>query len=267
MKNTFTLLLTLFTALLLAQSNSDINVPLSNPNEAGYLEIHIHNGDISVIGEERNDVAVQYDVDDDSPFRKNKNKTKNGLKRIGKPKAGLEITEDNNVVIIDTDSHSNELELLIMVPKNFNVNISNHNGDDLEVRNVTGEVNIESHNSDITAMDISGTVNAQSYNGDIDIEIEQISGSKDMSFGSYNGDIDLRIPSSYKADFKLKSQNGEILSDLDLEEVAKTPELKSSNNGSFKLYTDSWTYAQLNGGGSEIKINTNNGDITLRGSN
>ncbi len=263
MKNIFTLFLLSFVTILGAQSNKDIEVPLSNPGKIGFLKTHLHHGSIIVIGEDRDNVVVNYDLDEDDNHEEEDSR-RGGLKRVGRAKSGIKITEDNNIIEIDSDSKNKDIEITIIVPLNFNIEISNHNGDDLTVENITGEINIESHNSDISALNISGFVNANTYNGDVEISFDKIPSSKDMAFSSYNGDIDISLPSSYRADFKLKTVNGEILSDLDIEEVGKTPEFKSSKKGSFKLYTDTWTYAKLNGGGNEIKINTHSGDIMLR---
>ena len=52
---------------------------------------------------------------------------------------------------------------------------------DLIVENITGEINIESHNSDISAHNISGFVNASTYNGDVKITFNNIPNSKDMA--------------------------------------------------------------------------------------
>lgn len=251
------------TSFLFSQNN-DIEVPLTNPGKVGFLKSHLHHGSITVIGEERQNVVVRYDLDEDNDYKHNKNSGRGGLRRVGSGKAGIEITEEDNYIKIDSDSRNKDIEITVLVPLNFNIEISNHNGDDLSVENITGEIDIESHNSDISAHNISGFVNANTYNGDVEITFNNIPNSKDMSFSSYNGDIDISLPSTYKSNFKLKTVNGEILSDLDIEEVSKTPELKTSKKGSFKLYTDTWTYAQLNGGGNEIKINTRNGDILLR---
>jgi len=264
MKNIFTFLFIFTTSLAIAQRNNDIEVPLSNPGEIGFLKSHLHHGSITVIGEERNNIVVSYDADDDDDYDYNNNSRRGGLRRVGRVKTGIEITEEDNRIKIDSDSKNKDIEITVYVPLNFNVEISNHNGDDLHVENIIGEINIESHNSDITAKNITGFVNANTYNGDVEVTFKDIPNSKDMSFSSYNGDIDISMPSTYKSNFKLKTVNGEILSDLDIKEVSKTPEMKTSEKGSFKLYTDTWTYAELNGGGNEIKINTRNGDILLR---
>jgi len=265
MKNILTIALLCLSLSTYSQTNNgDIEIPLSSPGEVGFLKSHLHHGSITVRGEDRTNVIVRYDSDDDYDYNSSKDSRRGGLRRVGRTKAGIEIIEDNNNIKITSDSKNKDIEILVIVPLNFNIEISNHNGDDLTVENINGELNIESHNSDITADNISGHVNANTYNGDIEIRFADIPDSKDMVFSSYNGDIDIAIPSTYKSNFKLKTTNGEILSDLEIEEINNNAEIKKSENGSFKLYTDTWTHAKLNGGGKEIKINTRNGDILLR---
>lgn len=259
---------TLYTSIAFSQDGSDINVPLTDPESRGLLKIYVHQGSITVIGQDRTDVAVNYDVDNDDHHYKHKNKNKkkySGLRRIGSPKPGIEITEDNNVVEIECESHNGEVDITIYLPVNFDLDLGNHTNGDISVENINGEVNLESHNGDISATEIKGTVHANTYNGDVEVEMVTIPNPNDMSFGSYNGDIEIILPPDYSTDFKLKTHTGDILSDLELAEVSQKSDLKKSNNGSFKIYTDTWTYVRLNQGGPEVTINSYNGDIIIKG--
>lgn len=260
MKNILRILLLFVANIAIGQNNSDINVPLSNPSQIGLLDVNLNFGSITVIGENRNNVTLRYDIEEDDD---DNDRGRNGLKRIGKPKAGLEVVEKNNTVKISGNNH-NELEILILVPKQFNVNLESHNGDDLVVENIEGEVTIESYNSDVMAKNINGSVNANSYNGDIEIGFTGISTANDMIVTSYNGDVEISLPESSNCEFKLKSQNGELLSDLNLVEYPSQDHKQERNGDATKIYTDSWTLTKLNKGGPEIKITTRNGDIILR---
>ena len=53
-----------------------------------------------------------------------------------------------------------------------------------------------------------GIVNASTSAGEIKIEFEDIPDPKSMIITNHTGDIDLTLPSSYKADLKMKNQLG-----------------------------------------------------------
>ena len=89
-----------------------------------------------------------------------------------------------------------------------------------------------------------------------------------MSFSSLNGDIDVTLPADLKAKVKLKSDNGAVYSDLDIQVDASSrkPVVQdnSSGHGRFRVQFDRATYGVINGGGPEIQLTTFNGNIYIR---
>ena len=87
-----------------------------------------------------------------------------------------------------------------------------------------------------------------------------------MSFSSLNGDVDVTFPASIKATVQLKSDQGEIYSDFDMQ-VQRTGAQVSKNEGSkgkFRVSLDKGMRGTINGGGQEIQFNNFNGDIYIR---
>lgn len=286
MKLKYTLIIILVSCItyVQAQLKQDIKVPLSDPSQIGYLEIRLHLGGIKVIGTDRKDILVNYDDYDGSRtksaweckiedemerqaekiFGKEK-KSKKGLKKIGNTKIGLKITQDNNYVDIRNSSNGTSVFITVEVPKNFNLILDTHTDGDIVVQNVNGEIEIESHTANLTCEDISGSINANTYSGEINVNFKNITSNAEMSFSNYSEDIDITFPDGYNCEFKLKTKS-EILSDLELQEMTKEQDLKNvGENGTFKIYTNTWTYARLGSGGPEIKVKSEHGDIFLRG--
>jgi DUF4097 and DUF4098 domain-containing protein YvlB len=84
-----------------------------------------------------------------------------------------------------------------------------------------------------------------------------------MSFITFNGDVDVTFPASFKADLKMSSMQGEILSDFQLELVPSQPKIdRGDNRFSFKVERE--VHARVGGGGPEIRLKTFNGDIQIR---
>ena len=288
------LLLLLIGTMVSAQEAQTLVVPLSKPNEIGFLEVDIKNGSIIVIGTDRKDIGISYSsaegFDEDEywesdwatqlgkkigeqvkiklkDFGKSKGDDRGGLRKIQSNNFKLEITEQYNQINIENNRMGAEPMLIkIEVPKTMNIDVENYNGGNLYVANVTGEINLESYNGAIKAEDIGGIARASTYNGDITIKFKDMPNNGEMSFENYNGDISISVPPSYKSQFKVKTEMGEILSDLDLKVMTDKNKPTTKGDGEvYKVYVDSWTFMELNGGSSNnIKIKTRNGDVLLR---
>ena len=293
--NICTFALCIFGITLSAQETQNIIVPLSNPNEIGILEVNVKNGTIIVVGTDRKDISITYgngeDVDKEENWleewgrslgeeisRQVKIKLKNkghetkkdsreGLRKIQNNSFKLEIVEQFNHIYIENSKMGQQSMLIkIEVPKAMNIDVENYYGGNLYVKNIKGEIYLESYSGSIRAEEIAGIVSANTYSGEINIEFKEMPQDGKMSFDNYSGDISISVPPTYKSNFKVKTEMGEILSDLDLKVVAEKNKPKTQNDGQvYKVYVDSWTFMELNGASNnEIKIKTRNGDVLLR---
>lgn len=244
-----------------AQQSGDFVVPLSNPNQRGKLKAHVHFGSITVKGSPRKDVLVKYTAVERDPKQGNRD----GLKRITGEAMDLEITENNNVVRIGSNSFSNGTDLEIEVPLDFDLTVTSFNEGAMFISNVSGELELTNHNDDITAENISGSVLATSFNGELKISFNKVKEGVPMSFSTFNGDIDITFPATLKATFKMKTEQGEVLSDFDMNMIKEAPvQRKETSGGTYKVVIDGSIKAQVNGGGPEFIIKNHNGDIIIR---
>ena len=261
----------------IAQSASDIAVPLSDPTKRGKLKVHINYGSVTVKGSPRKDVLVKYSEDDgeDDSDRdddrhgdredKDHEKNKDGLKRIGGGSLDLEVTEDGNEVKVQSGSWTKKINLSIEVPSGFDLNVSTYNDGDVKITNIQGAIEISDFNGSITAENISGSVLATSYNGEIKVTFDKITDGTPMSFTTFNGDIDLTFPPTLKATLKMKTEQGEVLSSFDMNVVKSGPiQKKEAKGGVYKVVIDEWVKGEVNGGGPEFTMKNYNGDIIIR---
>lgn len=260
-KYILTILAMVFLIRLNAQNEDQVTVPLSSSGKIGTLETDLKSASIKVIGTNRSDVLIKYAIieseDEDE-------KSEGDLKKIPTNNFDLEISEDDNVVSIKSESWFQRMSIDIEVPVNFNLDLHNYTGQYLEVANITGDINLESYTGYIKATGIKGTASASTYAGKVEIAFDQITPDKPMAFSNYSGSIDLTLPADYKATFKMKTTFSEIFSAFDMD-VATTPsKLKKVEGNSFKLSTDEWTVGSINGGGPEIMIKNFSGGIYLR---
>lgn len=266
MKNrivTLTMIFGLFITLTQAQDSGELVIPFSNPSSKGFLDVNIKRGSINVVGTDRKDVLVKYEAMVSK--HKEKEKVKDGLKRVSNGALDLEAEESNNKIKLDSDSWNRGVNLTIEVPKNIDLKLDTYNGGDVYVENVNGEIILENYNGKITAKRISGSVSADTYNGGITVELLKYTSGTPMSFNTYNGNIDLSLPSDAKANLKLKTKRGEIYSGFEMEVIKSEPVKKTDNkSGTYKVYLDDWVKSAINGGGAEVIMKNYNGDIYIR---
>lgn len=150
-------------------------------------------------------------------------------------------------------------EYTVKVPSNCNIVIDQNawEGDDLEIQNITGELEISTNYNNIHLINVTGPMAVKSVYGSIDAEFTELSSQGSISLYSVYEHIDITIPQNSKAHFNLKTQFGNIYSDLDFD-VDKE---KSKNSG----WTGSKIIGSINGGGSDIILNASYSNIFLRG--
>ena len=225
-----------------AQSSGDFPVPLSDPAKRGRLKAHLNYGSITVKGTARKDVLVKYSSVSEGNDRGNKTE-KEGLKRISGGTMDLEVSENSNYVKVESGSWNTKMDLMIEVPTGFDVKVSSYNDGDILISNIDGEVEITTYNGEIAAENISGSVIATTYNGDIDIT----------------------FPATVKASFKMKTEQGEILSGFDMKMIESGPvQKKDTKSGTYKVVIDEWIKGEENGGCPEISMRNYNGDVIIR---
>jgi DUF4097 and DUF4098 domain-containing protein YvlB len=246
------------------QSSGDFAVPLSDPTKRGKLKAHLNYGSITIRGTARKDVLVKYAATENDG-KGDTGATKDGLKRIGGGTMDLEVSENSNYIKVESGSWNNKMNLEIEVPSGFDLKVSSYNDGDILVSNIQGEVEITSYNGEITAEKISGSAIATTYNGEIRVTFEQVKEGVPMSYTTYNGDIDITYPANLKATFKMKTEQGEILSGFDMNMIKNGPvQKKDTKSGTYKVVIDEWVKGEVNGGGPEVSMRNYHGDIIIR---
>lgn len=250
---------------VMAQTEGEFPVPLSDPSKRGMLIAQLNTGSITVKGTARKDVLVKYKQIVDDHKHKEKEDVQGGLKRISAGTMDLEVTENSNQVKVGSDSWSNQVDLTIEVPSGFDMKVKAYNDGDIIITDVQGEVEITNYNGEITANNISGSVVASTYNGDIKVTFTKVTENTPMSYSTYNGDIDLTFPAAFKATLKMKTERGEIFTGFDVNLVKTGPvQKKETKSGTYRVVIDDWVKGDINGGGPEFTMKNYNGDIMIR---
>jgi hypothetical protein len=246
-------------------STEQLTVPLSSPGKAYSLKVHLVTGSIKVVGYEGKDIIINVTPKSGEEEERPK-ATENGMKRIS-VSGGYEVTakEADNTVTVNTGNPMKSLDLDLKIPQDVKLQLGTVNDGEVVVENVRGELEVNNVNDKITLTNISGSVVANTVNGDVNVTFKAIDPKAPMAFSTLNGDVNVTLPSDTKANLKLKSDNGDVFSDFDID-IDKTPSKvdKTTEPGMYKIKKDDWVYGKINGGGPEMMMKNMQGDIYVK---
>src|SRR5205085_4495364 len=97
---------------------------------------------------------------------------------------------------------------------------------------------------------------------------DRINPTKAMAFSSMNGDVDVTFPADLKATLSLRSDQGDVLSDFDVQLEPRAPAQTTTEgtreHGKFRVKIDKAIRGTINGGGQAIQLKNFNGNIYIR---
>ena len=159
--------------------------------------------------------------------------------------------------------NGNTVDFDIKIPSHFSTRIKSQDNGEVTIFQVIGDIEVENPHGNITLLGITGSANLSSIDGSILADFKEVDVLKPIMISTLDGNVDLTVPEKSKMNFKLKSAQKEVNTDLEIERSSR-PSIIKQNKGK-KVYTmDDWTYGTMNGGGSECTLSTYNGNITIK---
>jgi Toastrack DUF4097 len=238
-------------------------VPLSLPERQGSLAVHLNNGSIRLIGEDRQDVAVEMRIA--SPLGEVA-EVPAGMHPVATYHADLEVTEERNTVTLRSHS-GRELELSIAVPAGFDVELRIYEGSTagVHVEGLDGSIVVRSAAGPITLEGTSSSVVAHAEDGELRVRVRHLDQSQPLSLTTDDGDIHLTLPRSAPATASIHSDSGRVFSDLELTPVRVFPRPDSAPGPgqSYRLRLEGLLKHEINGGGVSLVLKSLEGDIYL----
>ncbi len=187
-------------------------IKFSDPAKPGTLKIVVGHGNLSIKGDEAAEITVKSEAKATSAKPR-----KDGL-RVLSAASGYSLVEKDNIVTLDALSDGwagGSANFRVTVPRNTNVVIANSFGGDVSCTGVAGDLEIKNMSGEIRLEDVSGGALIETMNGEIRAAIRELHDGKPLSFTSMNGEVVLRLPADTKANVRLRTQNGSILTDFD----------------------------------------------------
>jgi hypothetical protein len=264
-------------------------VSFSNPAKPGTVEVDVNEGSITVRGYEGKDVIVdarwrervltkeaeaaltgaEEKLDEQGLARKKAQAEKaRGMKSLQVESSGLTIEEEENVVNVSVEEGKRAVDLVIQVPFSTSLRLSCRDDErGVTVDRVDGEIEVDTSDGPIVLTNISGPVVADSSDGEIKAVFGKVTPGKPMSFSAMDGDVDITLPPDVKASLKMKTDEGQIFTDFDVQltpSQQKKEEDERREGGSYRVTYEKVTLGLINGGGTEIQLTTYEGNIYIR---
>jgi hypothetical protein len=217
-------------ALVLAASRparadeSSSQIAFSDPAKPGTLKIRVWHGEVNIHGADVKEIIVKSDSADESPTPR-----KDGM-RVLSASAGYVLSEKNNVASLDYGADGwtgGAANFDITVPRSTSIVVANSARGNLECSDISGDVDIRTMGGDVTLRDISGGALVETMNGEINVHVKALAEGRPLSFTSMRGEISIHLPENSKANIRLRTHRGVILTNFDDKALVTKMEVSS----------------------------------------
>jgi hypothetical protein len=239
-----------------------VEAPFSDPSRIGTLKVGLVTGGMTLKAAARKDVLIVARSRAEGSRRSNES---GGLRRLSQA-SGFRVEEEGNQMSLSSDSPNRPIHFDIEVPTRTNLELHTVNGGDISVEGVDGELEITNVNGAITLTGVSGSVVANTVNGKLVATLRRLTPQKAMAFTTLNGNVDVTLPASTAATFKLRSDQGDVFTDFDLQVRSTGPAVQDTRRqgGRYQIEVNKAIVGAVNGGGPEFEMRTFNGNIYVR---
>ena len=195
-----------------AGDESSQTIKFSDPAKPGTVTISLGRGELRVQGADTSEVTVKSDA------KAITSKPRKDGFRVLSAASSFELKERDNVITLDAGKEwggRGNADFQLTVPRNTTVIVQNAMGGDITCGGINGDIEITSMHGEIRLDDVAGGVVVGTMNGEIRASIRELNEGKPLSFTSMNGEVVLRVPQSAKANVRLRTQNGSVLTDFE----------------------------------------------------
>ena len=248
-----------------AQTTTDrITVPFSDPERPGTLRVKLLGGTVTIKGSSRRDVLfVANSQEARQVLRRRQQEPPPGMRRLTQP-GGFGIEERDNEMSVSSGINRDGINLDIEIPMRTKLRVSTIDGG-VSVDSVDSEIEINTVDGAITLTNVGGSVVAHAVDGHINATVARVAPQAPMAFTSLNGDIDVTLPAAVKANLRLRSDQGDVFTDFDVQVTASASANRTQRNGrGVRIDLNRSIYGTVNGGGPDFELRTFDGNIYVR---
>jgi len=241
-----------------------MTVPFSDPERAGTLKVNLLDGAITIKGSNRRDVLFVANSQEAREVlrRRQQAEPPPGMRRLTQP-GGFGVEERDNEMSVSS-AFNREINLAVEVPTRTKLKVSIVNGG-ITVDSVDCEIEINTVDGAIMLTNVGGSVVAHAVDGNITATVARVAPQAPMAFTSLNGDIDVTLPAAVKANLRLRSDQGDVFTDFDVQVIASASANQTQRNGrGVRIDVNRSIYGTVNGGGPDFELRTFDGNIYVR---
>lgn len=247
------LLAVCFTARLSAQ---EYKVSVENTKD-GELTLDDFPSDLPIVGYSGNEIIISHDGERfETPERAK------GLKPVyggGTDNTGIALFMEKNgnkVSFRCLLGIGKDADYRVRVPENLALKIhrSCEKGGGTTIENMKNEVEFDGCH-EVNLKNVTGPLVISTIDGGVNVVFSEISKDKPISIASISGEVDVTIPATAAVDLEMSNMSGNMYSDFDINQDSKS-NMRRVGGGVVR--------AALNGGGTELKLHSINGNIYLR---
>ena len=214
-------------------------LPLVN----GQVSVSGKNGGIEVIGEDRQDIALEARVIVQDSSRESAESIMREVKIVTTGTIHAEGPQMSGW------SHRNwSVNFRLHVPRHLAAQLHTENGG-IDIKNVEGTINADTTNGGLTLDDLAGDVHASTVNGGLDVKLDGDQWRGGGLFArSTNGGVSVKAPDHYSAHLVAETVNGGISVDFPITVQGKIRNHIDTNIGQ---------------GGATLQFQTVNGGVSI----
>ncbi len=166
--------------------------------------------------------------------------------------------EEGNIVITQIGDMHEQGSYVIQLPKSMAVDYSHntYNSELLHIAGVSQEIIVSTNYTNIELENVTGPMSVKTVYGSIDAAFSSLNQTSSVSLNSVYSHVDVTVPSSSKANLKLKTPYGQIYTDMDIN--------VSAGEDGMKNVSSKKVAGTINGGGVDFIIQSGYDNIYLR---
>jgi hypothetical protein len=154
-------------------------------------------------------------------------------------------------------------DFTIRVPRDTRLELCTVNEGNIVVKGAQGDFVLRTVNGRINMTDMGGSGQATTVNGGVTASFVRAPRTP-STFKTINGDVIVTMPDGLAADLRMKTFNGGLFTDFDVQTLpSATPVMSEQRDGMFIYRSPGFTTVRAGGGGPELTLDTLNGDVRV----
>ena len=154
-------------------------------------------------------------------------------------------------------------DVTVRVPRGVRLALCTINSGEIRVDQTAGDFDVSNVNGRITMTGIRGSGGAVTVNGPVAVTFSDVPQAASR-FKTINGHVTIAFPAGLSADLVMKTFNGGLFTDFDLQPLPQPAPAPVAQQGMRRVYrSNDFTRVRVGRGGPEITLETFNGDVRV----